>query len=140
MRKKLSARLVDWAKDSLKFVEYMRHGSEKLNNLFSPSVMDYPLTQTIVVEDEDGPKLFNPQYPVMVMDSLAPKPGMPPIEEARVLLELMHATLTVAHNAGIQEIYFMCADENVIRFVQRYGFELVPHTVLRLKTKDYRGK
>ncbi len=103
-------------------------------NLVDRKVYEYPTTQTLVVSDKQGsPLLMDSFHAVLVMEALAPRPGITPLQEARALNELFEKVKQIARDAGIKEIMFGCKDETLINFVRLRGFEELPFAVLRYK-------
>jgi len=102
-------------------------------NLVDRGVYTYPTCQTVVVERDDEPQLFNSFHAVLVMEALAPKPGITPLQEARALNELFDKIKDVARQAGIKEIVFGCKDEKLEKFIEGRGFEKLSFPVFRFK-------
>ena len=102
-------------------------------NLVDRGVYTYPTCQTVVVERDDEPQLFNSFHAVLVMEALAPKPGITPLQEARALNELFDKIKDVARQAGIKEIVFGCKDEKLQKFIEGRGFEKLSFPVFRFK-------
>ena len=105
-------------------------------NLFDADIANYPQTQWLCAYDESGPLLYMPYQPVISMESLAPRPGLSPREEAMALREITKTVAYKAKECRIEEIVFACKDERVIDFAQTHGFEVLPWKVLRLKLKN----
>lgn len=102
-------------------------------NLVDRLVYEYPTCQTLVVERDGEPQLINSFHAVLVMEALAPKPGITPLQEARALNELFEEVKRVARAVGVKEIMFGCKDERLGKFIEGRGFE-------RLKFPCYRFK
>lgn len=119
------------AKDEPQFAEWVKAAQEI--NLFDPSVMSYPTTKTLCAHTDEEAKLFMPYQLTLTMESLAPKPGIAPIEEALALREIAKAINVLASQAAIREVYFLCKDERVVKFAENHGFEKLPYTTMRLK-------
>lgn len=102
-------------------------------NLVDRSVYSYPTTNTIVVEKDGEPVLMNSFQAVLVMEALAPKPGISPMDEARALKELFEGVKRIAAGTGVKEIMFACKDPRVIKFVEKHGGEVLSVPVLRFK-------
>lgn len=101
-------------------------------NLVDRKVYEYPTCQTLVVE-RDGPVLMNSFHAVLVMEALAPKRGLTPLQEARALNELFEKVKEVAKATGIKEIMFGCKDERLAKFIEGRGFERLSFPVFRFK-------
>jgi hypothetical protein len=102
-------------------------------NLFDPAVMEYPGTNTLAVDINGEPALYFPFHPVIAGESLAPKPGLTPREEAVALKKLQEGLVNIAKGLGIREIYFVCKDESLGKFVEHYGYEHLPWNLYRLR-------
>lgn len=117
-------------KDAEQFGEWVEQA--KAINLFDPAVMAYPTTKTLVAHNGEA-LLYMPVQTTLTMESLAPKPGIAPIEEALALREITKAVALLASQAGIREAYFLCKDERVVKFATAHGYEELPYKTLRLK-------
>ena len=111
---------------------YQDWAMKATNNLYDPQVAGYPCTEVLVAENGQ-PLVFLPIQQAVVMDALAPKPGIEKREMALALKELVKMTAFMAHRAHLREIMFFSADEDVNEMAERYGFEKIEHPVLRLK-------
>jgi len=124
-----------WIRPALKsdaplYAEYAAANSAR--SLFDMNVLTYPNTSVYVAHSGD-PVMFLPVQMAAVLESLAPKPGLPRSEQARALAEIVTSVVYDASRQGVREIYFLSADAPTIEFAKRHGFEEVRHTVLRLK-------
>jgi|SRR5579871_2124398 len=117
-------------KDAQQFVEWANHSKEI--NLFDPDVMTYPTTVTLLAHT-DEPLMYMPFQAAVVMESLAPRPGLSPLEEALALREITKHVVHLGRVGGFREAYFICKDERVVEFAKKHGFEEIPHKVMRLK-------
>ena len=105
-------------------------------NLVDYGVYKYPTCLTAVVEDKEGaPALMNSAHLVLVMEALAPRPGLSPLQEARALKELFEAMKRVAKATGVREILFGCKDERVHKFIEGRGFQKLDFPVFRFKVE-----
>jgi hypothetical protein len=102
-------------------------------NLVDRGVYEYPTCQTLVVERKGEPQLMNSFHAVLVMEALAPKPGISPLGEARALNELFEEVKRVAREAGVREIVFGCKDDSLTGFIENRGFEKLNFSVYRYK-------
>lgn len=117
-------------KDGPKFVEFATNTAD---NLFDPDIVNYPSLQTLAV-DKDGETIsYVPFHPVIVVESLAHKPGITPRENAVGLRRAQDTIEEIAKKYGIAEIWWECADPRLIEFAQRHGYRAVTTTVLRKK-------
>ena len=130
---KLTVEAADFAQAGLaqKFKEWAFNTE---GNLFDPDVMFYPTTNTLVVKDEAGePELFGPFQATITLESLAPRPGISPLEMARALKKYMEGIIAIARHTGVREVNFICKDEGLVEFLEGRDFELIKHPVLRVK-------
>jgi len=119
-------------KDAQNYSEWLTAASGI--NLVDPAVYKYPTCVTAVVEDKEGqPALMNSSHLVLVMEALAPRPGLTPLQEARALKELFEAVKEIARKSGVREILFGCKDERVHKFIEGRGFEKLNFPVFRFK-------
>lgn len=102
-------------------------------NLVDRGVYEYPTCQTLVVEHKEQPLLINSFHAVLVMEALAPKPGITPLREAWALNELFEKIKEIARAAGVKEIMFGCKDEGLEKFIEERGFEKLSFPVFRFK-------
>ena len=114
---------------------YVKWLQETKGNLLDQGVYQYPTCQTLVVEKAGKPELMNSFQAVLVMEALAPRPGIYPSQEARALNELFEKIKQVARDAGIKEIMFGCADERLGKFIEGRGFERLNFPVFRFKVE-----
>lgn len=103
------------------------------DNLLDKGVYAYPTAQHLVVDKDSQPQLINTIHAVLVMEALAPKPGITPLQEARALNELFEKVKQVARECGIKEIMFGCKDEGLGKFIEGRGFERLSFPVYRFK-------
>jgi len=102
-------------------------------NLVDRKVYEYPTCQTLVVERNGEPQLINSFHAVLVMEALAPKPGLTPLQEARALNELFEKVKEVARSVGVKEIMFGCRDERLVKFIEGRGFDRLNFPCFRFK-------
>jgi len=118
-------------KDAPNYADWLEAASDI--NLVDKAVYSYPTCNTLVVEKSDEPVLMNSFQLCIVMEALAPKPGLPPMDEARALKALFDSIKRVAEASGIKEVLFGCKDPRVDKFVTRHGFEKLSFPVYRIK-------
>jgi hypothetical protein len=104
------------------------------NNLFDPKVTFYPTTNVLAVEKEqDGgalePIFFAPFQAVVMLESLAPSPGLSPREMAAALSKFHEGIVNVCLNLRIREIFFVCADDTITDFVLNHPFAVAGQTI-----------
>lgn len=118
-------------KDAKNYSDWLKAASTI--NLVDYKVYEYPAINTVVVEKNGEPILMNSFHPVLMMEALAPKPGLSPMDEARALKQLFDGIKNIAAATGVKEIWFGCSDPRMDVFVQRHGFEKVSFPVYRIK-------
>jgi hypothetical protein len=104
-----------------------------INLLSDLDVYKYPTLKTLVVEREGRNELMTSFHTVLVIECLAPREGITPLQEARALNELFENVKDVARQAGIKEIMFGCKDETLGKFIEGRGFERLSFPVFRYK-------
>ncbi len=103
-------------------------------NCFDPEVMGYPRTVLLCAEAKGGPLLYMPLQSVLMMESLAPQPGLSPRQEALALRQISRAVEQIAQHTQHREAYFLCKDERVVKIAAAHGYEVLSgYTVLRKK-------
>lgn len=118
-------------KDSQTYFDWLKAASDR--NLVDTGVYSYPTCNTVVVEKNNEPVLMNSFHAVIMMEALAPKPGVSPKDEAIALRELYEAIKRIADATGVREIWFVCKDEGLNKFVQKHGFEQVNVAMFKMK-------
>src|SRR5438067_7133842 len=118
-------------KDAQQYIDWLKAAANI--NLVDYGVYAYPCTNTVVVEGAGEPVLMNSFHPVLVMEALAPKPGLSPMDEARALRELYDCIRKVAEYTGIREIWFQCADPRLEKFILRKGWTKSDVPLFRMK-------
>jgi hypothetical protein len=103
------------------------------DNLFDPDIAKYPSLRTLAIDVDGSPAVYIPFHPVMVIESLAHRPEITNRENAVALIRGEAVVEKLARMYGMSEIYWMCKDESLIGFAQRYGYEVVDCKVLRKK-------
>lgn len=105
-------------------------------NMFDPEVLKAPRAAMVRAVNEQGPLLFVPLQPVLMLESLAPKPGLTPRQEAMSLWRVGEAVEGAAKLCGFQEVVFMTRDDRVADICAEHGFEeLKGVRVLKKKIK-----
>jgi 1,6-anhydro-N-acetylmuramate kinase len=105
------------------------------NNLFDPAILEYPTLRSVSSYDEDGNVAHLPSQQVLMLESLAVKPGISPMATGQAFRDLVKGQELLASSFGIREIYFVCKDEDVVRVAESHGFERIAFPVVRMKLK-----
>jgi hypothetical protein len=107
------------------------------DNLYDPTVYQYPTCVTLVVEHKEQPVLINSSHAVLMMEALAPKPGLGKLREAAALNQLFDKVKELANQLGVKEVWFGCKDASLDKFLMdedhNRGFEKVNYPVYRFK-------
>jgi hypothetical protein len=107
---------------------------------FDPATPLYKSSTTWCAYDNTGPLAYQTiQRPIM-LESLAPRPGLSPIQISSLLKELTQNAVTFAHTTGAGEIYFLGSDSDTDTFASNKIFEKVDMPVYRVKLSDLEGK
>jgi hypothetical protein len=117
--------------DSQNYMDWLAAASDR--NMVDLDVYGYPACVTFTVQEGESPILMNSQHPVMMMEALAPKPGITPRQEAIALKKLFEAVKLIAQATGTREIWFACKDESLNKFVEHHGFEKITVPMYRIK-------
>lgn len=103
-------------------------------NKFNPIVMSYPRTVMTVAKNEEENLLFIPLQAVLMFDSIAPKPGLSPRQEALCLWRIGQKVDEVMMTTGFRECIFFTSDDSVADICSQHGFtELKGVRILRKK-------
>lgn len=101
------------------------------NNL-DAAVFTYPATKTL--KASNGKTLvYMPKQLVFMLESLAINPQATVGEIGMALRALFTVVQFEASQMGIGEIYFCCADEETVKFVEHNGLERVNLPLFRMK-------
>ena len=118
--------------DARDFIEYV--WSMRSLNMFDKDVLTYPRTVMLRARNEEGNQLFVPLQSVLMYDSIAPRPGLSPMAEARALSKIGEVVDQAAQHSGTREVYFFCRDDRVADLCARHGYEEIQNVrVLRKK-------
>lgn len=116
--------------DAQTYMEWLKDASDI--NLVDTEVYKYPTCNTVMVDKGSEPVLGNSFHLVMMLEALAPKPGIDPKDEARALRKLYEGVRNLARATGVREVWFTCVDERLHKFVEKKGFERVNTPVFRM--------
>jgi len=121
------------AEEAQQFIDWAK---ENPVNEFDPEVAKFPSSVTWAAYDQDGPVAFQTIQRPLVLESLAPRPGLSKTQTASVLRELTQNAVTQCHLQGAGEIYFLGSDPATDEFAQNWIFEKVEFPVYRVRLKD----
>lgn len=129
--------------ESATFLDWSLENADKSE--FDPAVPLYPSSSTWCAYDKTGPVAYQTiQQPIMIteplmLESLAPRPGNTPSQNALAMKELTQTAITLAHCKGAGEIYFLSSDLETDKFAANHIFEKLPFTVYRVRLSDLSG-
>ena len=106
---------------------------ETPNNLFDEEILRYPTFSVVSAYNGDGNVAHLPSQLVVMMESLAVRPGASLLDAVQGFRDLVKAIELIASQRGIREIYFVCKDEDVLKIAQNHGFERIEFPVVRLR-------
>jgi hypothetical protein len=112
---------------------------ENPTNEFDPAVALFPSSTTWCAYDSTGPLAYQTIQMPLMLESLAPRPGLFPIQTASCLKELTQNAVTQASCRGAGEIYFLGSNDETNQFAANHIFEEVPMKVYRLRLADLSG-
>lgn len=105
------------------------------NNEFNPEVLKYPTLRIFTAYSESGNEAHLPFQRVLMLESYAPRPGMPLAVSAQALRDFTKAAELIASSEGIREIYFLDGAAGVSELALANGYEEVPFKVYRMRLK-----
>jgi hypothetical protein len=76
---------------------------------------------------------YMPVVPVIMLESLAPRPGATPVEMANALKVLVQGTVMLAAANGSRELVFWGTDEATCGLAEHAGFEKVDMPLYRMR-------
>ena len=118
--------------DTKNFIDWVWQA--RIINCFDPDVLKYPRTIMATAEEQEAALLYIPVQPVLMFESIAPKPGISPRKEALALWKIGQMLEDVSKMTGFQEQYFLCKDDRVADICAEHGFtELVGYRLLKKK-------
>jgi hypothetical protein len=129
---KVNVRLSE-ERDISQFVEWELSTA---NNDFDPAIAQYPSLRTLVVEIDGEPAVYAPFQPVVALESLGQRPGMSKLRSALALRHVQDTLEAVSRHYGMSEIWFQSSDEDLVKFAEKHGYEVLKNSVtLRKKLR-----
>ena len=107
---------------------------------FDPVVALFPSSSTWCAYDSTGPLAYQTLQQPIMLESVAPRPGLTPVQMASCLKELTQNAVTQASVRGVGEILFLGSDEDTNLFASSHIFEEVNMKVYRVKIADLEGE
>ena len=123
--------------ESKTFIDWSLENADK--SQFDPAVAAFPSSVTWVAYDKDGPLVYQTIQQPLMLESIAPRPGVTPIQISSALKELTQNAVSQAHILGAGEILFFGSDADTDRFATNHIFEEVPMKIFRVKIRDLEG-
>lgn len=122
--------------DAKNYAEWL-NADAKINYVDPKTVM-YRSALTAVVEEDGEPVLMQTAHPVLMLEALAPKPGITPKQSARAIWEIFEGFKRVAQSYGIKEIYFASSFEPLQKMVEKKSHK--KHGITRVTLPVFRCK
>lgn len=102
-------------------------------NLFDEAVLKYPTLRIVSAYNGEGNVAHLPAQQVLMLESLAVKPGSAPLENGQAFRDLVKAMELIASQLGIRELYFICKDKDVLGVAEHHGFERIEFPIVRMR-------
>src|SRR6266702_2624777 len=120
--KRITAELLDSVteQDTKELFEWSLALKEKNN--FDSDVLFYPRCVVTRAVADGEPIVYLPLHPVIMFESLAPKPGLSKGQIAMALYRIGEAVEQVAQSTGYGEMYFLTNDEDEVKATSRRGW------------------
>lgn len=115
--------------DQKTFLEWVNTTAQ---NLYDPDILKYP-TLKVLCSYNGHPVAYMPFQQTLMLESLAVKPNVSPIETGQAFRDLVKGAELHASGLGIKEMYMACKDYRVIKVAEAHGFDI-------LSDKDENGK
>jgi len=96
-------------------------------NDFDMRVISHPRTVMFKASDESGPIAFVPAQPVLMFESLAPKPGLTNRQTAVSLSRINEVAESVMKDVGMLEAFFITNDEPEVKLCTARGWKVILH-------------
>lgn len=121
------------ARDAEKFIPWV--WDARAENMFDPDVLEYPTTNVLAAEDDDGGQiLFLPIHNAIICESLAINPETNVGMIALGLREMDKKVVDIATAHRVREIYFLTRkDSGMQKLAESHGYEEVMNTVVMRK-------
>ena len=94
-------------------------------NAFDMKVMTYPRTCMARVQNEEETIMLLPFQPVLMYESLAPKPGLTDRQRALGLWRIGQVVEQAMKDTGLMEAYFLTTDDREAEVCAAHGWEEV---------------
>jgi hypothetical protein len=121
--KKVSAQILERYRLSQEDVELLFNWSIQLGtNSFDPSVLFYPRTVVCKASSGGDPIAFVPIQPVLMYESLAPKPGISELQTVLALYRFHQIGEQAAKEYGYGEMYFLTNSEGEMLASSKRGW------------------
>ena len=124
----------DKDRDARTLVDWLYAGRDK--NRFDPDIFKKGQAQVYVAFDDTGTVGFIPVVNNNQVESLAFRPGLSPVTEAKALQAWMHVMVYKMYELNIPDAFFVTFDETVLAFAGRYNWRSVVVPMLNLHLKS----
>ena len=102
-------------------------------NLIDWDVLKYPATTLLKATNGERNLLHVPIQTVYMVESLGISPENSAMDTAKSLQGLMQVVQWESQKAGHGELYFLCRDEETVKFAEHQGMERVSIPLFRKK-------
>lgn len=107
-------------KEKRLLLEWLYAGREK--NRFDPEIFKRGQVAILTCFTREGIVGFVPVSLAFLLESLAFKPGLSPITEAKALLAVQHHLVHRAFEQNVPDAFFFTRDETVLKLSKAYGW------------------
>lgn len=114
--------------------------AQRHKNRFDPDLFTKEQVKIYTAFDADGIVGFIPVKVVYMAESLAFKPGLSPVTEAKALQAWQHMMVAKCYEGNVPDMFFVTFDETVQEFAGRYHWNPVVVPMLSLHVADLEPK
>lgn len=107
------------------FISWMWEAKERTN--FDMSVLTYPRAVMFRTFDEEGTAIFLPAQPILMFESLCPRPGLSDKAAALSLWRIGELADSVMRDVGMYESYFITNDQKEADACEKRGWVKLLH-------------
>ena len=104
-------------------------------NLIDWDVLTYPATTVLKATNGEKNLLHVPIQPVYMVESLGISPDASPLDTAKALYGVMQIVHWESKKAGHGEAYFLCRDQETVKFAEHNEMERINIPLFRFKVK-----
>lgn len=138
MPSQVYVRPYDRKRDAPLLVEWLYASRGK--NRFDPAIFERGQAEIYTAFDDSGPVGFIPVVNGNQVESLAFRPGLPPMTQARAFQAWQHVMVYRGFEKNIPDAFFVTFDEEVLKFAAHYGWKRVVVPMLNLNFSGLEGR